>query len=92
MMKHITLLMIGFMTAPLMQPARGYEKPTRFKLSAEKNTYYAGEPVEFIMTLYNDRDRPIQGDLNPNLYNVWIYHWKVGREFVRYFPRWLQIN
>jgi hypothetical protein len=74
------------------QQVRGYENPTRLKLSAEKNTYYVGEPVELVMTLYNDRNKPIQGHFYLNLYDVWVYHRKVGGEFIRYFPRWLQIN
>jgi hypothetical protein len=73
------------------QQVRGYEKLTRFKLSAEKNTYYVGEPVELIMTLYNNRNKPLEGDFFLNLHYVWVYHRKVGDEFIRYFPRWLQI-
>jgi hypothetical protein len=73
------------------QQVKEYERPTRLKLSAEKNTYYVGEPVELIMTLYNDRNKPIQGHFYLNLYDVWVYHRKVGGEFIRYFPRWLQI-
>jgi hypothetical protein len=90
----VSFVSLGASTTTSPQTGRfeGEGGPTRFKLSAEKNTYYAGEPVELIMTLYNDRNKPIQGDLYPDLYNTWIYHRKGGGEFVRYFPRWLQIN
>jgi hypothetical protein len=67
-----------------------YGEPTRFEVSMEKNTYYVGEPVELTATLHNDRDRPIRGDFIDIKYN-WIYYRKVGGEFVRYFPRWLQL-
>jgi hypothetical protein len=87
----LLIVSLGGQTIPSQQ-AGGYAGPTRFELSAEKNTYYAGESVELVTTLHNDRDKPIQGDLSPNFYNVWIYHRKVGGEFVRYFPRGLQIN
>lgn len=71
------------------QQMGGYDEFTRFELSAEKNTYRVGERVELIMRLHNDRDKPIQ-TLSPGKWDIWIYHRKVGGEFVRYFPRWAQ--
>jgi hypothetical protein len=85
----LLIVSLGDQTVTPQQMAENNE-PTRFELSAEKITYYVGEPVELVMTLHNNRERPIQGDLYLDFQNVWIYHRKVGGEFVRYFPRWVQ--
>jgi hypothetical protein len=67
-------------------------EPTRFELSVENTTFYVGQPVELTITLYNDRDEPIKGHFHLNLKDVLIYHRKVGEEFIRYFPQWMQIT
>jgi hypothetical protein len=68
-------------------------EPTRFELSVDNTTYYVGQPVELTVTLYNDRDKAIKGYYQLGLVfkNLQVYHRRVGAEFVRYFPQWLQI-
>jgi hypothetical protein len=85
------VLLISFLgdRTTTSQQMGGYDKFTRFALSAEKKTYHVGERVELIMRLHNDRRKPIRR-LSPGKDDIWIYHRKVGGEFVRYFPRWVQ--
>jgi hypothetical protein len=70
-----------------------YDEPTRFELLADKSTYCVAEPVDLTVTIYNDRDRLIKGDFDLGLMfkQLQMHYCKVGGEFVRYFPRWLQI-
>jgi hypothetical protein len=64
--------------------------PTRFEISANKNTYYVAEPMLLTCTLYNDLDKPIK--INKGLgvsraQTFFLYYNKVGNTSIRYFNR-----
>jgi hypothetical protein len=65
--------------------------PTSLNISLKKTTYLPAEPVEMIVALRNNRERPIKGDFYVDS-RVKVFYRKVGGEFTRYFPRWMQLT
>jgi hypothetical protein len=85
----LSLILGGQQSLP--QETVEYGEPTRFELSVERIIYYVAEPVELTVTLYNDQDRPIKGYFSVVVgKDLSVYYRKVGEEFIRYFPSWLQ--
>jgi hypothetical protein len=78
-------------TQNISQSIIDYGRPSRFELSVEKTSYYVAEPVKVTMALFNDLEKPIaiNGSDFSLQYGLVLYHRKVGRDFVRYYPRWL---
>jgi hypothetical protein len=78
----------------LIQETAESGQPTRLELSVEQATYYVAEPVRLIVALHNDLETPVKGDfyLGLRFNQLWVYYRKVGGQFVRYFPRWLQLD
>jgi len=77
----------------LIQETAESGQPTRLELSVEQATYYVAEPVRLIVALQNDQDKPVKGDfyLPLEFKHLSMYYRKVGGQFIRYLPWWLEL-